>query len=502
MSSGELNPSTAHSTIPSRVGGESDCSGLNRAESLGMPEWSVTDLSHALKATLEDAFRYVRVRGEISGYRGPQPSGHVYFSLKDLNAKIDAIIWKGVFARLKIKPQEGLEVVVSGKITAFPGGSRYQIMIDTLQPSGVGALMAILAERQKRLAAEGLFDSAHKRALPFLPRLIGIITSPTGAVIRDIIHRLEDRFPRPILIWPVRVQGEGSAEEVAAAIQGFSGLEGNQRPDLIIVARGGGSLEDLWGFNDEHVVRAAAACPIPLISAIGHEVDWTLLDYVADWRAPTPTAAAERAVPVRDDLIATLSVLGRRYSLSLERRLETCRIALRTLTRMVPDVGRFLIPFGQRLDRCCMRYDGALRGRMYNYRMTCEALERRLQRVSPAMIFMRWRTRLTTLAHGLSHHFLLRMRRERELLLRSRSRFAIQKERWEKAFLVFLEARRSRLLVQTHVLEALSYKRILERGFALVYDKVGSPVRSVGGVNSGELLSLELYDGKITVLVQ
>src|SRR5579883_364070 len=195
-------------------------------ELLQLPEWSVSDLSQALKSTLEDAFRYVRVRGEISGYRGPQPSGHAYFSLKDSNAKIDAVIWKGVFARLKIKPQEGLEVVVSGKITAFPGGSRYQIMVDTLQPSGVGALMAILVERQKRLAAEGLFQPERKRPLPFLPRLIGIVTSPTGAVIRDMIHRLEDRFPRPILIWPVRVQGEGSAVEVSAAIKGFGELEG------------------------------------------------------------------------------------------------------------------------------------------------------------------------------------------------------------------------------------------------------------------------------------
>src|SRR6478735_5261248 len=266
------------------------------------PEWTVSELSQALRRTLEDAYGYVRVRGEITGFRGQHGSGHCYFSLKDEGAKIDAVVWKSTFARLKTKPTEGLEVIAHGKLTTFPGKSSYQIVIERLEPAGIGALMALLEERRRRLAAEGLFDEARKRPLPFLPRVIGVVTSPTGAVIRDILHRLSDRFPRQVLVWPVRVQGEASAAEVAAAIAGFEAFEAAgaiPRPDIIIVARGGGSLEDLWSFNEEIVVRAAAASMIPLISAVGHETDITLIDFAADRRAPTPTAAAEIAVPVR-----------------------------------------------------------------------------------------------------------------------------------------------------------------------------------------------------------
>src|SRR5712691_4436785 len=238
-------------------------------------EFTVSELSSALKRTVEDAFGYVRVRGEVSGFKGPSPSGHVYFRLKDDKAVLEAVIWKGVFGRMRIPPQEGLEVVVSGKLTTFAGSSKYQIVIETLEPAGVGALMALIEERKKKLAAEGLFDASRKQLLPFLPDVIGVITSPTGAVIRDILHRLGDRFPRRVVVWPVRVQGDGSAEEVAAAINGFNALpaQAPHRPDLIIVARGGGSLEDLWSFNEEIVVRAAAASMIPLISAVGHETD-------------------------------------------------------------------------------------------------------------------------------------------------------------------------------------------------------------------------------------
>src|SRR5215469_16756177 len=274
-----------------------------------IPEWSVSELSAALKKTVEDAYGYVRVRGEVSGYRGPSPSGHCYFRLKDDKAVLEAVIWKTTFSRMRVKPEEGLDVVVTGRLTTFAGSSKYQIIIETLEPAGVGALMALLAERKKKLAAEGLFDEARKQLLPFLPEVIGVVTSPTGAVIRDILHRLADRFPRRVLVWPVRVQGETSAREVANAIHGFNALpEGGAlpRPDLIIVARGGGSLEDLWSFNEEIVVRAAADSMIPLISAVGHETDVTLIDFASDRRAPTPTAAAEMAVPVRADLIADL----------------------------------------------------------------------------------------------------------------------------------------------------------------------------------------------------
>ena len=322
------------------------------------PEWSVSDLSGALKRTLEDAFGFVRVRGEISGYRGPVGSGHVYFSLKDANAKIDAVIWKGVFGRLKTKPQEGLEVIATGKITTFAGKSSYQIIIDSLEPAGIGALMALLEERRKKLAAEGLFDAGRKQLIPFLPRVVGVVTSPTGAVIRDILHRLEERFPRHVLVWPVRVQGESSAAEVANAIAGFNALpEGGRipRPDVIIVARGGGSLEDLMGFNEEVVVRAAAASLIPLVSAVGHETDVTLIDHAADLRSPTPTGAAEKVVPVRAELLAQVTDLSRRLSGATLRLSERRRNELRALARALPTPETLLAAPRQQIGRASCR---------------------------------------------------------------------------------------------------------------------------------------------------
>ena len=272
----------------------------------------MSELSGAIKRALEEGFGYVRLRGEISGYRGPHASGHCYFALKDDKAKIEAVIWKGDFGRLRFKPEEGMEVVAQGRITTFPGSSKYQIVIEALEPAGAGALMALLEERKRKFAAEGLFDEARKKPRPFLPKVVGIVTSPTGAVIRDMLHGFNERFPTRVLIWPVRVQGEGSAAEVAAAIRGFNALEAGgkiPRPDVLIVARGGGSLEDLWSFNEEIVVRAAAESRIPLISAVGHETDWTLIDLVADARAPTPTKAAEWAVPKYSELIDTLDKL-------------------------------------------------------------------------------------------------------------------------------------------------------------------------------------------------
>src|SRR5271168_4836293 len=291
---------------------------------INAPEFTVTELSSALKRTVEDAYGHVRVRGEITGFRGAHASGHCYFALKDDGAKIEAVIWKFAHARMRFKPQEGLEVIATGKLTTYPGSSKYQIVIEALEPAGVGALMALMEERKKKLAAEGLFDEARKQLLPWLPEVIGVVTSPTGAVIRDILHRLEDRFPRHVLVWPVKVQGEGSAEQVAAAIRGFNALkEGGRipRPDVLIVARGGGSLEDLWSFNEEIVVRAAAESRIPLISAVGHETDWTLIDLVADARAPTPTKAAEWAVPKYSELIDTLEKMMLRKRTAVRRAL-------------------------------------------------------------------------------------------------------------------------------------------------------------------------------------
>jgi exodeoxyribonuclease VII large subunit len=312
---------------------------MNEPARLNIREWTVSELSAALRKTVEDAFGHVRVRGEISGYRGPHSSGHCYFALKDENAKIEAVIWRTAYGRMRIKPEEGLEVFVTGRLTTYPGQSKYQIVVETLEPAGIGALMALVEERKKKLAAEGLFDAARKQLLPFLPDAIGVITSPTGAVIRDILHRLADRFPRHVIVWPVRVQGDGSAEEVAAAIHGFNALAPGgpiRKPDLLIVARGGGSLEDLWSFNEEIVVRAAAASLIPLISAVGHETDVTLIDFVADIRAPTPTAAAEMAVPVRAELLLRVDSLATRSLACWQRCQEARRTELRAAMRALP----------------------------------------------------------------------------------------------------------------------------------------------------------------------
>src|SRR6201986_2203488 len=320
---------------------------------INAPEYTVSELSSALRRTVEDSYGHVRVRGEISGFRGAHSSGHCYFALKDENAKIDAVIWKGVHYRMRFKPQEGLEVIATGKLTTYPGSSKYQIVIESLEPAGIGALMALMEERKKKLAAEGLFDEARKQLLPWLPEVIGVVTSPTGAVIRDILHRLEDRFPRRVLVWPVKVQGDGSAEQVAAAIRGFNALpEGGRipRPDVLIVARGGGSLEDLWSFNEEIVVRAAAESVIPLISAVGHETDITLIDFAADKRAPTPTAAAEMAVPVRAELFVEVATFARRTMVCWQRGQEAHRNELRAAARALPTPTELLGIPRQRLD--------------------------------------------------------------------------------------------------------------------------------------------------------
>ncbi|MCA1259540.1 exodeoxyribonuclease VII large subunit, partial [Nitratireductor aquimarinus] len=298
-------------------------------------EFSVSEISGALKRTVEDRFGHVRVRGEVSGYRGPHSSGHAYFALKDDRSRLEAVIWRGVFSKLKFLPQEGLEIIVTGKLTTYPGSSKYQIVIESVEPAGAGALMALLEERKKKLAAEGLFEDSRKKPIPFMPRVIGVVTSPTGAVIRDIIHRISDRFPVHVIVWPVRVQGETTGDEVSNAVAGFNALpEGGPlpRPDLVIVARGGGSLEDLWGFNDESVVRAVAASDIPVISAVGHETDWTLIDLVADRRAPTPTGAAEMAVPVKADLEASVARLSARLKGAVSREGDRKRQALQALS--------------------------------------------------------------------------------------------------------------------------------------------------------------------------
>ena len=332
------------------------------AASSNQPEFTVSELSGAVKRVIEGEFGLVRVRGEVGRVSRPA-SGHLYFALKDDRAAVDAVSWKGQVAKMQVRPEEGMEVVVTGRMTTFAGQSKYQLIVEDMAPAGAGALMAMLEKRRAMLAAEGLFDSARKQPIPYLPGVIGVVTSPSGAVIRDILHRLRDRFARHVLIWPVAVQGQSCAAEVAAAIAGFNALPVGgpiPRPDVIIVARGGGSLEDLWGFNEEIVVRAAAGSAIPLISAVGHETDTTLIDYVADLRAPTPTAAAELAVPVRADLIAWADGMGARMSRAIATALGQRGQRLRDISRALPRAERLLDTPRQRYDTGVQRLGGAL----------------------------------------------------------------------------------------------------------------------------------------------
>lgn len=320
---------------------------------------SVSEISAALKRVVEDRFGFVRVRGEISGFKRAA-SGHLYLGLKDENARLDAVMWRGTAGRLKFQPEDGLEVIATGKLTTYPGRSNYQLVIERMEVAGEGALLALLAKTRARLAAEGLFTAERKRVIPFLPRTIGIVTSPTGAVIRDILHRLADRFPVRVLVWPVLVQGPGAAAQIAGAVRGFSALAGPDRPDTLIVARGGGSIEDLWSFNEEDVVRAIAGCTIPVISAVGHETDTTLADFAADLRAPTPSAAAEQAVPVRSELVNQLAELHLRKRRAVQRPLQLGRERLAARAERLPLPQVLFSSHAQRLDGAAERLRRAL----------------------------------------------------------------------------------------------------------------------------------------------
>jgi exodeoxyribonuclease VII large subunit len=415
-------------------------------------ELTVSELSSALKRTVEDRFGYVRVRGEISGYRGPHSSGHVYFCLKDQGAKIDAVMWKGVFARLRVRPEEGMEVIATGKVTTYPGKSSYQIVIETIEPAGVGALMALLEERRRKLATEGLFDAARKQLLPFLPRIIGVVTSPTGAVIRDILHRIADRFPLHVIVWPVRVQGETSAAEVAAAIAGFNAMEHGGailRPDVIIVARGGGSLEDLWGFNEEIVVRAAAESLLPLVSAVGHETDWTLIDHAADVRAPTPTAAAELCTPVRADLLTQIGDRSRRHAAAMARFLDRRRADLRSVSRALPTADSLLGVPTQRLDRAGEKLRASLEAGFRARHIHIERASRRLAAQSPHARMARAAQRLEQLSIRLDHALSLAAQQRRHRLDRTGEKLRACSDTGLKAGNIRLERASQRFAAQS-----------------------------------------------------
>ncbi|ESY64636.1 MULTISPECIES: exodeoxyribonuclease VII large subunit [Mesorhizobium] len=497
-------------------------------------EYTVSEISGALKRTVEDVFGNVRVRGEISGYRGPHSSGHAYFALKDDRARLDAVVWKGTMSRLKFRPEEGMEVIATGKLTTYPGKSNYQIVIDNLEPAGVGALMALLEERKRRLQGEGLFDAGRKRRLPFMPRVIGVVTSPTGSVIRDIIHRIKDRFPLHVLVWPVRVQGETSGVEVTNAVAGFNALAWDgaiQRPDLLIVARGGGSLEDLWGFNDEALARAVAASGIPVISAVGHETDWTLIDLVADVRAPTPTGAAEIAVPVKADLEATLASLGARLKAAVLRNFERKRQAARAAARALPSPDQLLALPRRRLDEATSRLGRGLmvsterkRARFVAVKLTPTMLsqriaearrtnERNLLRAQGALraLARARRAELNRAADQLPKCARASLQRHRQQLALLQGRITIEPtarrqrvqrdflaaltRRGTQAVLIRLERLRGRVVQADRLMATLSHKAVLARGFALVKDADGAVIKQAADVASGMALSLEFADG-------
>ncbi len=503
-------------------------------------EYTVSEISGALKRTVEDAFGNVRVRGEISGYRGPHSSGHAYFSLKDDRAKIDAIVWKGTMGKLRFRPEEGMEVIATGKLTTYPGKSSYQIVIDNLEPAGAGALMALLEERKRKLAAEGLFDAARKQLLPYMPAVIGVVTSPTGAVIRDIVHRIKDRFPLHVIVWPVRVQGETSGAEVAAAVAGFNALpQGGAiaRPDVIIVARGGGSLEDLWGFNDEALARAVAASDIPVISAVGHETDWTLVDLVADVRAPTPTGAAEIAVPVKAEIEARLANLAARMRGGVSRLGDRRRTALRAAARALPAPDQLLAIPRRKFDEATSRLSRGLivgverkRARFDAVRLTPSTLSRRMAEarrtaerdLSRAQAALRGtlrskRAELARAADQLPKCARARRQRLRDRLTLAQGRLSLEPiarrqrlhadtfkalaRRNDQAMARQMERLRGRLTQADRLLSTLklSDEAILDRGYALVTDASGRLVRRAAEIAPGAELSLRFADGSAQV---
>jgi exodeoxyribonuclease VII large subunit len=420
---------------------------------------------------MERDFERVRVRGEL-GRVLIAKSGHLYVDLKDENATIATVMWKSSVASLRFKPEEGLEVVAEGRLTTYPGRSQYQLIADRMEPAGIGALLAQLERLKAKLATEGLFAEARKKPIPFLPATIGIVTSPTGAVIRDILHRLRDRFPRRVLLWPVLVQGEYAAGQVAAAIRGFNALPAGLRPDVLIVARGGGSIEDLWAFNEEVVVRAAAESGIPLISAVGHETDTTLIDFASDRRAPTPTAAAEMAVPVRVELIERLEACGARLSGSLLRRLEHRAADLRAASGRLPRPEHLLGLAQQRFDRAAERL---ARGLMANER----AAEGKFARVAARLR-----------ADALSQDIARRGQRLGEV--RDRLGAALKRRFADKA---------GALAGAGRLLETLSHKSVLSRGFALVTRPDGSIVRQAATLAAGDPLRLRFADGAANATV-
>jgi exodeoxyribonuclease VII large subunit len=483
------------------------------------PEFSVSELSGAVKRTIEGEFSLVRVRGELGRVSRPR-SGHIYLDLKDDRAVISGVMWKGVAARQQTQPEEGMEVIATGKLTTFPGQSKYQIVIDEIRPAGAGALMAMLEKRKAQLQAEGLFDPARKRPLPYLPEVIGVVTSPSGAVIRDILHRLRDRFPRKVLIWPVAVQGAACAPEVARGIEGFNRMTPGgalPRPDLIIVARGGGSVEDLWGFNEEIVARTAAASEIPLISAVGHETDTTLIDFTSDMRAPTPTAAAELAVPVRLELLGLVADFGTRMTRAMGQRVEMRGQRLRDLARALPRAEDLLNAPRQRLDLVSERLpnglrrlvdlqkvrlseaSGTLRPSLLGRAIASEKrrVSERGARLAPALtrLVETRRQALGQRAERLSAHGITRD------ISDGRARLERLSHRLDELQSARLKDLGTQLEALDRLRETLGYKATLQRGYAVV--RAGDQiVTSQAQAKNAGALEIEFKDGTFALDVQ
>lgn len=432
-----------------------------------VPEMSVSELAFSLKRTLEETFGRVRVRGELIGVK-VAASGHMYGDIKDEDSVINIVCWRGSMSRLSVKPEDGLDVIITGKMTSYPKNSRYQLVIESMELAGEGAILKMLEERKKKLSAEGLFDPAKKRVLPFLPQRIGIVTSPTGAVIRDIIHRISDRFPRHLLVWPVLVQGVGAADQVAAAVQGFNALPPSHRPDLIIVARGGGSLEDLMAFNEEVVVRAVAGSAIPVISAVGHETDTTLCDYAADLRAPTPTAAAEMAVPVRLNLLAQVQDDAQRLTRSMQRRYQDGATRLETLSAKLGDPSRLLDIRTQHLDHVSSKLQ--------------HGFDRGLSRRAQFLAGLAPRHPRSLIEEKFRHLSLVATQ-----LVRAKDRLLTDPEK--------------RLTHTARMLESLSFEKVLERGFAVVRGADGIVIADAEAAENQDNLEIQ-FRGNQRINVQ
>ena len=464
-------------------------------EGVNSPEFSVTELSGAIKRVIEGEFSHVRIKGEVGRVSRPR-SGHIYLDLKDDKSVINGVIWKGVAGRLQTQPEEGMEVVATGRVTTFGGQSKYQIVIEDIKPAGMGALMALLEKRKTMLSAEGLFEESRKRALPYLPEVIGVVTSPSGAVIRDILHRLRDRFPRKVLIWPVAVQGAKCAPEVVRAIEGFNALQvggAMPRPDLLIVARGGGSVEDLWGFNEESVARAAAASNIPLISAVGHETDTTLIDFVSDKRAPTPTAAAELAVPVRIELMAWLDQQSARMTTSLSGGLQRRSQRLRDLSRALPRLDTLLDGPRQRLDTTGARLGPALMSGVQRRKVRLSEAAGGLRPAAMQRMIGNERRRLDALSArmgpALDRCVSIDQRRQAVAAMAQRVADAGQQR---------VNAARNKIEAMDRLRLTLGYEATLSRGYAVVRGD-GDVVTTKKAAGKAQELEIQFADGRIVV---